>query len=260
MKALFVTFVIAAGFAACKKTPQNDLSVPSPVRSGTTFLTSETQALQSDDFANPGFLWVTKGEVLFDEARENVPACRNCHSGENLPLEAAAATYPKYSKAVGTLVNLEGQINYCREVHQKRPALPYESDDLLALTSYVANLGAGQTLKVSVDGKARSHFKNGEKYFFTRRGQMNLSCAQCHDQNWGKKLRGDVISQGHGNGFPAYRLEWETLGSLHRRLADCDRGVRAQPLELGSQTYIDLELYLAARAQGLRIETPAIRR
>ena len=94
----------------------------------------------------------------------------------------------------------------------------------------------------------------------TRRGQLNFSCQQCHDETWGKRLRGDTISQGHGNGFPAYRFEWEGFGSLHRRLYDCDTGVRAEPFPLGSQTYVDLEYYLAIRASGLPVESPGIRR
>ena len=91
-------------------------------------------------------------------------------------------------------------------------------------------------------------------------GTISLSCHQCHDENWGKRLRGDTISQGHGNGFPAYRLEWQTLGSLQRRIRDCDAGVRAEPKAFGDPTYIDLELYLSTRASGLNLESPAIRR
>ena len=102
--------------------------------------------------------------------------------------------------------------------------------------------------------------ENGKNYFYTRRGQLNLSCHQCHDQNWGRKMRGDTVSQGHINGFPTYRNDWQTLGSSHRRFEACDIGVRAEPLPLGSQTYIDLEVYLKARGNGLSVETPSIRR
>lgn len=234
---------------------------PVPLISGTEFLTEETRALQNDSFANPALLWVDRGESLFSKTMASGKACADCHSDNTaLPLTKSATTFPKHNPRTGTLINLEGQINMCRIHHQNEAALSYESQDLLALTTYTAQLAKGQTISMDVTAKNRKNFLNGKDYFFTRRGQMNFSCAQCHDDNWGKKLRGDTISQGHGNGFPAYRLEWESLGSLHRRFADCDRGVRAEPLELGAQTYIDLELYLAARARGLTIETPAIRR
>jgi len=147
-----------------------------------------------------------------------------------------------------------------RKTHQNLVPLEYESEDLLALTAFVANQSRGATVAVSKDEATRRRLDNGERYFFTRRGQFNLSCAQCHNDNWGKRLRGDTISQGHGNGFPAYRLEWQSLGSLHRRFRDCDTGVRAEPLPYGDQTYIDLELYLATRGEGLVVESPAVRR
>ena len=234
---------------------------PVPLISGTEFLTEETRALQNDSFANPALLWVDRGENLFFKTMASGKACADCHSDNTvLPLTESATTFPKHNPITGTLINLEGQINLCRVQYQDETALPYESQDLLALTTYTAQLSKGQTVSMDVTAANRKNFLNGKTYFFTRRGQMNFSCAQCHDDNWGKKLRGDTISQGHGNGFPTYRLEWENLGSLHRRFADCDSGVRAEPLKLGAQTYIDLELYLAVRARGLTVETPSIRR
>jgi len=226
-------------------------------RSGYTFLTAETQALQDDDFANPGYLWVDKGAAHFAEGKA---ACASCHGANGEALKGAAVSYPKIDAASGQLINLEQRINICRDKHQEMPELLYESDDLLALTSYVANLSRGLPVSVETSGKASKHYENGKAYFFKRRGQLNLACSTCHDDHWGGKLRGDTISQGHGNGFPAYRLEWQSLGSLHRRFQDCDTGVRAEPLVAGSQDYVDLELYLASRAEGLEIETPAVRR
>ncbi len=250
----------AALIAACSRSqmPGTAPDLPaSDVRSGYTFLTAETQAMQDDSFANPGFLWVDRGAILFESADEGTPACASCHEAG---LAGVAASYPAIDESSGGLLNLEGRINQCRVNHQNLPALDYESDDLLALTAFVANQSAGRPIAVSVDGAAGAHYRNGRNYFYTRRGQFNLSCHQCHDDNWGKRLRGDTISQGHGNGFPAYRLEWQTLGSLQRRIRDCDAGVRAEPKPFGDPTYTDLELYLSARASGLEVESPAIRR
>ena len=252
--------VFAAFLTACSPSqrPATGPDLPkADVLSGYTFLTAETQAMQDDSFANPGFLWVDRGSDLFESAADGAPSCASCHSEG---LAGVAATYPAVDVASGDLLNLEGRINQCRIRHQDLPALDYESDDLLALTAFVANQSAGMPIAVSVDGAAGAHYRNGRNYFYTRRGQFNLSCHQCHDENWGKRLRGDTISQGHGNGFPAYRLEWQTLGSLQRRIRDCDAGVRAEPKAFGDPTYIDLELYLSTRASALNLESPAIRR
>lgn len=233
---------------------------PDPIVSGSTFLTPETQALQADDFANPGFLWVDRGRDLFQAAQATIPSCASCHGDDGEGLMGVAATYPAWDAQSGRVLNLEGRINTCRERHQSQAPLDYESEDLLALTAYVAHLSNGLAVSVTLTPELQPAHDAGEAYFFTRRGQFNLSCAQCHNDNWGKQLRGDRISQGHGNGFPAYRLEWQSLGSLHRRLQDCDTGVRAEPMALGSDTYTALEVYLAVRASGLDVEAPGVRR
>jgi len=247
-------------FASCQKatTPSSESDIaPGDIRSGYTFLTSDTQALQDDDFGNPGLLWVDRGEALFQSTAETETSCSHCHTGG---LKGVAAGYPAIDAETGNLLNLEGRILSCRTEHQGLPPFAYESDDLLAVTAYIANQSAGMPSEVGLSGPAKAAYEQGRDYFVTRRGQFNVSCQQCHTENWGKQLRGDTLSQGHGNGFPAYRLEWQSLGSLQRRLRDCDTGVRAEPLPYGSETYIALELYLAARSQGLQLESPAVRR
>ena len=227
------------------------------IQSGYAFLTADTQRLQDDDFENPGYLWVDRGRAVFETSNTDSPACASCHEDG---LQGIAATYPALDEATGGLLNLEGRINQCRTEHQNRPALAYESDDLLALTTYIANASKGVPQSVEVSERTEPYLEIGRDYFLTRRGQFNLSCQQCHTEAWGKQLRGDTISQGHSNGFPAYRFEWQSIGSLQRRLRDCDTGVRAEPLPFGDETYVALELYLAARGNGLEIETPAVRR
>jgi sulfur-oxidizing protein SoxA len=130
----------------------------------------------------------------------------------------------------------------------------------LALTAYVAYQSRGMPVQVVVDGPARPFFEAGRDIYVARRGQLNLACGQCHEDNWGKQLRGDRLSQGHGNGYPIYRLEWQGLGSLQRRLRNCNVGVRAEPYPYGAQEYVNLELFLAWRARGLTVETPGVRR
>ncbi|MEO1660576.1 MAG: sulfur oxidation c-type cytochrome SoxA [Pseudomonadota bacterium] len=253
---LWMVIVAVAGGCTPASDPPKAVALED-IRSGYQFLTPDTQNLQDDAFANPGLLWVDRGAAAFATAASGTPSCESCHLDH---LAGIAATYPKIDAPSGALLNLELRINQCRIEHQTLEPLAYETDDLLALTSYVAHQSRGYRIQVETTGEAAPHVAKGEAYFRTRRGQFNLSCAQCHNENWGKQLRGDTISQGHGNGFPAYRLEWQSLGSLQRRLRDCDSGVRAEPLPYGDPTYVALELYLATRAQGLEIETPAVRR
>ena len=233
---------------------------PSDLRSGREFVSPETQAQQDDLTVNPGMLWVEQGEKLWREAAGPAGrSCASCH-GEPTSMKGVAARYPLYDAKLGRLLNLEGRIQHCRAERQQADPLPYESQPLLALTALVAHESRGLPMSVRVDGPARAAFENGRALYYERQGQLDLSCAQCHEDNWGKRLRAERISQGHANGFPIYRLEWQTLGSLHRRLRACYQGVRAEPPTSGAPELLALELYLAWRAQGLPIETPAVRR
>jgi sulfur-oxidizing protein SoxA len=107
--------------------------------------------------------------------------------------------------------------------------------------------------------RSKPFLQAGRDLFNLRQGQLNLSCAQCHDDNWGQKLAGSPIPQGHPTGYPLYRLEWQTLGSLQRRLRNCLIGMRAEAYPFGAPEYVNLELYLMWRARGMTMETPAVR-
>ena len=251
--------VAAAALAACAALAQERAIAPGELKSGSAFLGSDLRALQNDDFANPGMLWVERGEKLWSEpAGKRNLACAGCHKDQSM--RGDAARYPKIDKANGKLLNLEGRINQCREERMGAEPLRYESEELLALTAYVARQSLGLPIAARIDGAAHAHFEAGRAAYHQRRGQMNLSCAHCHDAQWGKRLLSETISQGHPNAYPAYRMEWQTLGSLERRLRACLSGIRAEMLPYGSQEYLDLELFLSWRAQGLPIETPGVRR
>lgn len=109
------------------------------------------------------------------------------------------------------------------------------------------------------DPRLAPALQRGEKLFHTAMGQLNFSCTQCHDANWGKRLAGSPIPQAHPTGYPIYRLEWQGMGSLQRRLRNCMTGVRAEPFPYGADELVELELYLNSRAAGLPMETPAVR-
>jgi len=233
----------------------------SELMSGSAFLGADLRSLQNDDFANPGMLWIERGAKLWSEpAGAKKQSCASCHEDAKTSMRGVAAGYPRMDAESGRLLDLEGRINLCRTRRMGAEPFKYESEELLAITAYVARQSLGMPLAVSIDGAARAHFDAGEIYYRQRRGQMNLSCAHCHEANWGKRLLSETISQGHPNGYPAYRMEWQTMGSLERRLRACLSGIRAEMLPYGAPEYLDLELYLAWRAQGLPIETPGVRR
>jgi sulfur-oxidizing protein SoxA len=229
------------------------------VKSGSAFLGQDLRSLQNDEFANPGMLWVERGETMWrDPAGKKNQSCAGCHTRSSM--RGVAARYPKIDPASGKLLNLEERINACRVDHQGAEPFRHESQELLSITAYIARQSRGVPIAASIAGPARPHFDAGEAAYRLRRGQMNLSCAHCHEANWGKRLLSETISQGQPNAYPAYRMEWQTLGSLERRLRACLSGIRAEMLPYGSPEYLDLELYLAWRAQGLPIETPGVRR
>jgi sulfur-oxidizing protein SoxA len=243
-RAVAAALLLAAGFAAA-----------SDLRPSRDFLSPELRALQDDPSRHPGWLWVEEGEGLW---RRGEKSCQSCHDGID-SMAGVATRYPAVA-ADGALLNLEARIERCRTQQQGEAPFGYESDALLSLTAAIAQRSRGLPMSVATDGAAAPFLEQGRRFYETRQGQLNLACGQCHDDNAGRRLRGDVISNGLGTGYPAYRLDWNTVGSLHRRLRACSLGVRATQLPLGSPDYLALELYLAARAAGLPVEAPGLRR
>lgn len=250
---LVLVFVLAPG-------PGSAGDAPARARPGKDFLSPALRALQDDDMRNPGTLWLEIGaERWAEKSPSNGKSCGDCHGDAAVSMKGVATRYPAIDKEIGTLLNLELKIEQCRTRRQDAPPFGYESEALLALTAYVASQSRGLPMRVAVDGPAKPHFEAGRAFHERRQGQLNLACAQCHVGLAGKRLRGDTIGSGVGTGFPAYRMEWNGLGSLHRRFRACSFAIRAARYEPGSPEYLALELYLAWRARGLPIETPAVR-
>jgi sulfur-oxidizing protein SoxA len=229
-------------------------------RSGFSFMTPDTKAIQNDDTANPGMLWVLDGESLWkSKAGAAGKACADCHDDARASMKGVAARYPAFDRELGHPVNLEQRVNLCRVRNQQATPLAYESRDLLALTAFVAQQSRGVAIATNTDPQLEPFVAKGRDLFMQRQGQLNLGCVNCHDDNWDKRLAGSAITQGHPTGYPLYRLEWQSLGSLQRRLRACITGIRAQAYDYGAPELVELELYLMSRARGMPIETPAVR-
>ena len=233
---------------------------PADRRSGYEFMSRETRAMQDDDTANPGLLWVLEGAALWKgKTGAAGRACADCHGDARASMKGVAARHPAFDAARGRPVNLEQRINACRSDRQQAPPLAWESRELLALTAYVTRQSRGLPIEIAIDGRMQPFLDAGRAAFDRRQGQLNLACRQCHDDNWGRKLAGNIVPQAHPTGYPLYRLEWQGLGSLERRLRNCLVGIRAEPYEYGAPELVDLELYLMWRARGMSIEAPAVR-
>ena len=223
-------------------------------RSGYEFMGRETRAMQDDEVTGPAALWLLDGEALWKrKAGSADKSCADCHQD----MKGVAARYPAFYG--NRLVNLDQRINSCRVEQQKAPALQLESRELLSLSAYVGRQSRGLPIEISVTEKTKPLLESGRSAFQRRQGQLNLSCAQCHDENWGKSLAGTPIPQAHPTGYPLYRLEWQSMGSLQRRLRNCMIGVRAEPYAYGAPEYVELEFFLMWRARGMKLETPAVR-
>ena len=228
--------------------------------SGYQDMSRETRAIQDDDAANPAMLFVLDGEALWNRKAGTADrSCGDCHGDAAKSMRGVAARYPAYDADSGGPIDLEARINRERSERQQAPALRFESRELLALAAYVALQSRGLAIAPADDERLAPFVAAGREAFNRRQGQLNLSCALCHDDNWGRRLAGNIVPQGHPTGYPIYRLEWQELGSLQRRLRNCISGMRAQVPDYGAAELVDLELFLMERARGMPMELPAVR-
>ena len=212
-----VAFVGAVAFGAApvvRSQTQGDLAKYSAgeKKSGYLYATQQTRAIQDDDFQNPGFLWIDKGKTLWNAVDgSGGKSCSSCHNAAETSMKGVGAAYPKYDAKAGHVIDIEQRINLERERMGAEP-WPWQSQQLLAMTAYVKLQSRGMPVRVANDGPAHAAWVQGKTFYETRRGQLDMACAQCHVQNNDRKLRTETLSQGQTNGFPTYRLSWQTLG------------------------------------------------
>jgi L-cysteine S-thiosulfotransferase len=240
--------------------------------SGSVYLSKQMQELQADVMRNPITLWLERGQSLWQAQ------CKSCH-GEIAALKRSSATFPRLSADGKSLINLEDQILQCQTKSSKQTqvtnaaatttSLPItiESDDVLSLSAALHAAAKNEPIAVVAPSSTpfasiqwQTRLKSGETLYQTRMGRMNLACMHCHDQKVGAQMRADTISQGHPTGFPIYRMSWQSMGSVDRRLRACYSGVQAVIPPPGSADLRDLELYMKVRANGMPLDGPSIRR
>jgi len=229
-------------------------------KSGYSYAAPETQAMQDDDFSNPGMLIADYGGELWSTPDgEANKSCEDCHGDADEAMKGVKARYPAYYEPWGKMINVELRVNECRKDNQKAKPWKYESREMRGMASYIGYQSRGMPVAVDIGGKATPFFKNGKEFFYQRRGQMDMSCSNCHEDNAGNMIRANLLTEAQTNGFPTYRLKWQGVGTLHRRFKGCNDNIRATPYKRGSDEYVNLELYLAWRGRDLAVETPSVR-
>jgi len=227
-------------------------------KSGFEYMSAATQAQQRDDSQNPAMLWLKDGQTLWSQRQGNTKSCADCH-GEIGKLRGVAARYPAAASDGKRVINLTQQINQCRVERQQQTAWPAEHAALLGLETAIAFESRGLPVAPRASPALADAQQRGEALYKQRIGQVDLSCRDCHDALAGKRLGGNLIPEAHPTGYPIYRLEWQGVGSLQRRLRNCMTAVRAEPYAFDAPELVDLEAWLAKRASGMAVESPGVR-
>jgi sulfur-oxidizing protein SoxA len=230
------------------------------IMSGWRFRTDETQAVQTDDFDNPAFIFVDQALDMWETVEGSAgKSCASCHGDAEESMAGVRASMPKWNEAAGDLWSLENYVNACRTERMGAEPLKWTGSDMTAMTALIGLQSRGMPVAVAIDGPAREWWEKGKEMYYTRYGILELSCANCHEDNYGNMIRADHLSQGQINGFPTYRLKNTKLNSIHARFKGCVRDTRAETFKPGSAEFRALELYVAWRGTGLSVETPSVR-
>jgi sulfur-oxidizing protein SoxA len=239
--------------------PEHLSDVMDEVISGWHFRGDETRLMQADDFDNPGMIFVEQARDAWNEVEGTEgKSCASCHN-EPESLAGVRAVYPKWNEEAGEVRTLEMQVNDCRVNQMGAEELKYTSVPMQSMVSLISSVSRGMPVNVAIDGPAQETWEKGKEIYYTRFGQLELACANCHEDNYGNMIRADHLSQGQINGFPVYRLKNTKLNAAHDRFKGCIRDTRAETFAPGSPEFVALELYVASRGNGLSVEGPSVR-
>lgn len=231
------------------------------VLSGWLFREAETRATEADSFANPGMLYVERGEELWNTVDGTMgKSCASCHNDAAESMKGVGASYPKWDADAKKPINVELQIDKCRVENMGAEAYKFDAEQQVALTTYIKHQSLGEPVKMDLaSGEMQTWWDKGKDVYYNRTGQLNLACASCHEASMGKYIRADHLSQGQVNGFPTYRFNTAGMVSLHNRFRGCIRDTRAEMPKAFSDELMALEVYVTWRGTGLSVETPAVR-
>jgi L-cysteine S-thiosulfotransferase len=278
LHAILVLAALAFGIAPSARAA----STPDPAADASAFqkyFTEKFPKLKLEDFVNGPYAidedmrrqWqeieqfppyefsLDRGKEMFAQPFANGKSYADCFANGGIGIRQ---NYPYFDEEAGKVITLELALNECREANGE-PPLSYEKEEMAALTAYMAFTSRGKPfdIKIPDDPRALEAYEIGKRYFYTRRGQLNFSCASCHVQNPGERLRAEVLAPALGilNAMPIYRSEWGGMGTISRRLTTCNSQVRGTPLAPQAEEYRDLEYFLSYVSNGLPISGPGAR-
>ena len=229
------------------------------VISGWVFRSDQTQEMQGDDFDNPGMIWVESAQEAWAVPEgEKGKSCADCH-GDAESMAGVKATYPKWNAEAEKVNTLQMQMNDCRVNRMGAEAWGTDKAPAINMEALLSSVSRGMPVNVAIDGPGQATWEMGKELYYTRTGQLDLSCASCHEENYGNMIRADHLSQGQINGFPTYRLKNAKLNGVHSRFKGCIRDTRAHTYSPGSDEFVALEMYVASRGNGLSVEGPSVR-
>lgn len=216
------------------------------------------QWLEIEEFP-PYEIAIDEGLEFFETPFANGKSYADCFENKG---ESVRQNYPYFDTAINQVITLEFAINQCRESNGEK-ALEYGQGELIAISAYMANSSRDQVFNIKVPNEmAYKAYMNGKQFFYSKRGQLNFSCADCHLKISGSSLRADRLSPaiGHPTGMPVYRSAWGELGSIGHRYRECNKNVRAEPLAYQSEAYRNLEYYQTLMSNGLVVNGPSSRK
>ncbi|HFB65658.1 MAG TPA: sulfur oxidation c-type cytochrome SoxA [Aeromonadales bacterium] len=202
---------------------------------------------------------VDEGKQLFEIPFPNGQKYSDCFKNGGIGIRQ---NFPYYEVKSNRVVTLELAINDCRVLNHQQP-YEYGQGDIEKIAAYMSFTSRGKKFNLSVPNEAAYNaYLAGKKFFYSRRGQLNMSCENCHMGAFGKMLRADMVgpAYGHTTSSPIYRAAWESIGSLHKRYVECNKNVRAKPFALQSEEYRNLEYFESLMSADLTINGPSSRK
>ncbi|SIQ79789.1 diheme cytochrome SoxA (sulfur oxidation) [Paracoccus thiocyanatus] len=229
------------------------------IYSGWLFRDDTTRDLERDDFDNPAMVFVDRGIDKWNAAMgTGGESCASCHEGPE-SMAGLRAVLPRVDENTGKLMIMEDYINACVTDRMGLEKWGTTSADMKDMLSLISLQSRGLAMNVKIDGPAAHYWEQGKEIYYTRFGQLEMSCANCHEDNTGLMIRSDHLSQGQINGFPTYRLKDAGMVSAQQRFVGCVRDTRAETFKAGSDEFKALELYVASRGNGLSVEGVSVR-
>ena len=208
----------------------------------------------------PYELNIDNGKAAFNTPFKNGKTYASCFRNDGAGIKQ---DYPYYDNTTGKVVTLEAAINECRSNNGEEP-LKWQKGEIADISAYMAYTSRGNKTNVVVPGDegAMAAYTRGKNHFYAKRGQLNMSCADCHQWNAGNRIRADLLSPalGHTTHFPVYRSKWGGLGTMHRRYGGCNKQVRAKPFKPQSDEYQALEYFHTYMSNGLVMNGPGARK